>query len=602
MKKYLLALLAALAVALLFAVGASAAPALSIELAYSQPNGQIFYATAFGDEFFSYVLSRSGAALTREPDGWWVYAGTEVRYGTAPAPAHALSEAALLALQDFERDYDEPFVFPNDEHGLRPQDFTGEQRLLVLLVEFNDMEIRYEDYWAERIFGEENSVRAFFDDMSRGMIDLVPAQERQGVENDGIVRVRLNRSHPNTVNNTGIANWLIARDALRAAVCYVDFTSFDRNGNLLITSDELHVLMIVAGYEAAFNQNNQPNVWGHHWSNVLWQYGFIGGRIFTSYMQIGERHGDHMATIGIIAHELGHSFGLPDFYTSANSHYPGLGMYCLMASGSWGRYPVDGLAGDTPTALSAFNLELLGLETPQVIAFGEHFDGTVNSLCSGERNILRINVPGHPYEYFLIENRQFSGWDAGMVPWMSSAVYGASGGIAVYRVNNRYRGNLRRGQQVVLLEAVSFRDALFHVYEDRNATLDRFTEPSNTWLAGNASGWFRFEALSESAPMMDIEVVPIITIRSAPVRLNYRRGQVALQVHFAAEGPLIWQVEDENIVIVCEEGIVRAQRRRGSTVVAVFDAEGNADAIRVDVQYAWWQWIIVILLFGWIWY
>ena len=34
------------------------------------------------------------------------------------------------------------------------------------------------------------------------------------------------------------------------------------------------------------------------------------------------------------------------------------------------------------------------------------------------------------------------------------------------------------------------------------------------------------------------------------------------------------------------------------------DSEGNtlSSSIEVTVKYAWWQWIIVILLFGWIWY
>jgi len=470
-----------------------------------------------------------------------------------------------------------------------------------LLVEFDDIQIRFEDYWAEQIFGEENSVRSYFRDISDGVINMVPARETQGTANDGIVRVRLNGRHPNTVNNTGRANQLITRDALRAAARYVDFASFDRNRDLRITNDELHILVIVAGHEAAFDQNVQPNVWGHYWGDVMQQYGFIGGRIFTSYSQIGEQQGGRMATIGIIVHELGHSFGLPDFYTSSDSPYPGLGMFCLMASGSWGR-GFGGFAGDMPTGLSALSLEMLGLVRPTAVPFGTDFEGLVNSLCSGGRNMLRINVPGHPYEYFLIENRQLAGWDAGMIPWMNLAAREAGGGIAIYRVNNRYRGNLRSGQQVMLLEAVSMNDAFFHAAPERNAALDRFTEPRNTWLAGGGSGWFRFEALSENNPEMTVAITPIITLQPARVRLNYRSGSAQLNAMFAGDGPLTWQVQDESIVTVDANGMLRAQRRRGSTAVAVFDEHGNGDAIRVDVQYAWWQWLIVIFLFGWIWY
>ena len=46
--------------------------------------------------------------------------------------------------------------------------------------------------------------------------------------------------------------------------------------------------------------------------------------------------------------------------------------------------------------------------------------------------------------------------------------------------------------------------------------------------------------------------------------------------------------------------------KKGSTeiTVTVTDEYGNtvSDTCKVNVTYAWWQWIIVIVLFGWIWY
>jgi len=612
-RKVLLAMLATAAAAVLFAAGAWAAPALSVEQQFTQPGGESFYATPFGDEFFNYAVAQDGAVLTRGEDGWWAYAGTGARYLVSPAPANAQSEADLIAAQDFSArpGLGEPIQFGGEGFGLQAR---GDQHLLVLLVDFTDVQIEFEDQWAEAIFGEENSVRAYFGDISGGAVNFVPVRETQGTANDGIVRVRLNYRHPNTANFTGRANQLITRDALREAARYVDYAAYDTNRNMVITPDEMHVLVIVAGYEAAFRPENQPNIWAHHWGDVMQAHGLIGGRMFSNYMQVGEKHDHRMATIGIIAHELGHSLGLPDLY--ANGVTGGLGGYCLMANGSWGRR-LGEYSGQTPVGISAYGLERLGLFAPRVIPFGGSFNGAVNSLSTGEKNILRIDIPGHPQEYFLIENRQFEGWDGGLHRYTS---WDAQGGIAAYRVNTRYRNNLIEGQQrVILLEAsehslgfsmlrdpqrgsILNNDALFYVAGTRNATIHRSSVPSNALYAAPATGWFRFGVLSESAPAMDIEIQPTITIQPTQLLLDYRSGSAQLQARFAAGGDLTWAVRDSSIATVDGNGLVSAQRQRGTTYVTVQDAAGDRDTIQVTVGYAWWQWFIVILLFGWLWY
>lgn len=60
--------------------------------------------------------------------------------------------------------------------------------------------------------------------------------------------------------------------------------------------------------------------------------------------------------------------------------------------------------------------------------------------------------------------------------------------------------------------------------------------------------------------------------------------------------------EDDSIVSVDSNGRVTA-KRPGTADVYVYDANSDVRVVYTfSVDYAWWQWIIIIVLFGWIWY
>ncbi|MBQ7043235.1 MAG: InlB B-repeat-containing protein [Clostridia bacterium] len=60
--------------------------------------------------------------------------------------------------------------------------------------------------------------------------------------------------------------------------------------------------------------------------------------------------------------------------------------------------------------------------------------------------------------------------------------------------------------------------------------------------------------------------------------------------------------EDDSIVSVDSNGRVTA-KRPGTADVYVYDANSDVRVVYTfSVDYAWWQWIILIVLFGWIWY
>ena len=62
---------------------------------------------------------------------------------------------------------------------------------------------------------------------------------------------------------------------------------------------------------------------------------------------------------------------------------------------------------------------------------------------------------------------------------------------------------------------------------------------------------------------------------------------------------------DTDVVSVDSNGRLTTNGTGSATItVTVTDEYGNAvtDTCKVEVSYKWWQWIIVIVLFGWIWY
>lgn len=66
--------------------------------------------------------------------------------------------------------------------------------------------------------------------------------------------------------------------------------------------------------------------------------------------------GSTMIPIGVVAHEFGHAFGLPDLYDTYGRS-AGLGNWDLMATGSWGG---NGKSPETPSHMSAWTKQFLG--------------------------------------------------------------------------------------------------------------------------------------------------------------------------------------------------------------------------------------------------
>ena len=118
--------------------------------------------------------------------------------------------------------------------------------------------------------------------------------------------------------------------------------------------------------------------------------------------------GGGLNDIGVMAHELGHGFGLPDLYCTGNDcTAAGIGEWGLMGSGAWG---CDGGDPAFPCHMSAWSKAMLGWVTVEDIPGDAPLQEVTLEPVVGGSRVLRYGIPG-TREYFLLENRQARGFD-----------------------------------------------------------------------------------------------------------------------------------------------------------------------------------------------
>jgi len=288
---------------------------------------------------------------------------------------------------------------------------------LVVIMNWTDYSENDPLVWYNKIFNKEvNSVNRWYYDSTDAEIELVPVKETSGTENDGVIVVNMNKAHPGGYSDTTFRDIEITAAITSSVVVNnMDFATLDTNGDGDISHNELQIIFIVAGGEESYGDPQYKSIWAHAWSyesnnapNVdgvnLMRYTGVD-TTSGSYAKFGATHdidsaNSHKATIGIIAHELGHSlFNLVDLYDNGGGS--GLGFYGIMSSGSWARKVVDTYPGETPTQFSAFSKMDTKIDT-NVTTF-LNTSGVVTIRCSSNELIKLATSKSN--EYFLLECR-----------------------------------------------------------------------------------------------------------------------------------------------------------------------------------------------------
>ena len=205
-----------------------------------------------------------------------------------------------------------------------------------------------------------------------------------------------------------------------AAADGVDFTQYDTDNDGLIDN----VFFYYAGNNQA--EGASANTIWPHASNLSWRDIHLNGKLLASYACTSELRGQSsqtMCAIGTFCHEFGHVLGLPDFYDTSYRQYT-VGDWDIMCSGSYNNNSC------TPPSYSSYERFYLGWLTPVQLEEANHYylqplaeTNTAYLIADRHHNLSGTNPS--PSEFFLLENRQHTGWDepyaslpgTGMVVW-----------------------------------------------------------------------------------------------------------------------------------------------------------------------------------------
>jgi M6 family metalloprotease-like protein len=298
----------------------------------------------------------------------------------------------------------------------RSPEVLGEFNVLAILVQFSDNNSATSaPYFDNLMFNATGvSVRHYYRDASFGQLDIIAVDmpsslgwrmapqtyayyvnDESGVNPD---------SYPHNAQR-------LVEDLVGLVDGVVDFSLYDNDDDGFVD-----VFMVIHAGQGAEKTGSDADMWSHQWAIYprLTNDGVYVSN-YTMQPEYLDAPGD--MTIGVFVHELGHAFGLPDLYDTDYSSN-GIGSWGVMAYGSWLGPQGNGGIPAHPCAWSRIQM---GFVDP--IGITVNTDNQIINDVKTSGDIFRLWTSGGVGdEYFLVENRQTSGYDAylpasGLLVW-----------------------------------------------------------------------------------------------------------------------------------------------------------------------------------------
>lgn len=418
-----------LMLSMLFAFGAAAnaVPAKKLQKVITLTNGTQVSVELRGDEYLSWWEGTDGTAYRATADDTVFEAFDLEAQKPAAAARRARAEqgrvARLARVKNSLKGADDKMRGLGGDHIT----YKGVKKGLVVLVDFknkkfadgHDLEY-YKNVINGKDFSDEEegyvgSVRDYFLAQSNGQFEL---------DFDVVGPVTMSKNYGYYGNDGAYQKdekvYEMIKEACDGIQDKVNLKDYDWDGD----GEADQVFFLYAGLGQA-SGGSASTVWPHESELRYWPCGVLSystGKINT-YACANELQPETQgssryisAGIGTICHEFSHCLGFADMYDTTGGGGYGMSVFDVMDQGSYNGN------GFVPCNYTAFEriyagwVEAIELESPATVK-------EMKSVSDYGRPFIMYNYK-NTNEYFLMENRQNTGWDKGL--------YGSNGLLIVH--------------------------------------------------------------------------------------------------------------------------------------------------------------------------
>ena len=283
--------------------------------------------------------------------------------------------------------------------------YTGKKKCLILLAQFSDKKFTMNDPKAfynrvanEPGFNEGNfkgSVADYFKAQSNGKFEMnfdVMGPYTLGEQ----AYYGKNEGGQQDVNVQAMISGCLGKAAAEG----IDFSPYDWDGD-----GEMEMVFVVYAGRGEATGGGDNTIWPH--KGRMTNSVKCGNKTLINYACSNELStSNEVDGIGTICHEFSHCFGYPDAYDVNYTGLYGMGTWDLMCQGNYNGN------GFTPAGYTAYEKYAAGWITPIELKENTSVSGIKPLADGGDAYIFKN--PNNSDEYYLIENRQQKGWDAGL--------------------------------------------------------------------------------------------------------------------------------------------------------------------------------------------
>jgi len=218
-------------------------------------------------------------------------------------------------------------------------------------------------------------------------------------------------------------------------------------------------------------------------------------------------------TFGTICHEYSHCLGLPDFYSNTKSY---VGSWDLMDSGNYNGN------GYTPSGYSAHERWLMGWLKPKELTESTMVSSMQALSDKGEAYLIRNDNCDN--EYYIVENRQPTGWDASL-PGSGIVVFHIDYDEELWKSIEVFPNDRNRSHYVIIpannRSSTYYSSGWAYPYNNNNELSNTSTPAARLWQANTDGTYNMNKALTYMAvndSLASFHFSPIVTlIASIPV-------------------------------------------------------------------------------------